>query len=158
MANFTRKSSAVILPPAVEKKVNEIADAFFNLTKKKIVITDGSRTAAQQAVQVFNKILAHDLTIYLNHKAANEIKAAFDLTRSAGKSKAETLKAMTAVLESQMKRKVFISRHLTGRAFDVRNQDMTAKQQGIFKQVAQSVGGVTVLQEGKPPHFHIQLT
>jgi hypothetical protein len=158
MANFTRKSSAVILPPAVEKKINEIADAFFNLTKKKIVITDGSRTAAEQAVQVFNKILAHDLTIYLNHKAANEIKAAFDLTRSAGKSKAETLKAMAAVIESQMKRKVFISRHLTGRAFDVRNQDMTAKQQGIFKQVAQSVGGVTVLQEGKPPHFHIQLT
>jgi len=158
MANFTRKSSAVILPPAVEKKINEIADAFFNLTRQKIVITDGSRTAAQQAVQVFNKILAHDLTIYLNHKAANEIKVAFDLAQSAGKSKAETLKAMTAVIESQMKRKIFISRHLTGRAFDVRNQDMTARQQSIFKQVAQSVGGVTVLQEGKPPHFHIQLT
>ena len=45
MANFTKKSSAVILSPAVEKKINEIADAFFNLTKKKIVITDGSGTA-----------------------------------------------------------------------------------------------------------------
>ncbi|HEY0322611.1 MAG TPA: hypothetical protein VGC66_16780 [Pyrinomonadaceae bacterium] len=158
MANFTKKSSAVILSPAVEKKVNEIADAFFNLTAKKIVITDGTRTAAEQAVQVFNKILAHDLTIYLNHKAANEIKAAFDLARSEGKPKAEVLKAMTAVIESQIKSKVFISRHLTGRAFDVRDKDMTAQQQTVFKQVAQTVGGVTVLPEGKPPHFHIQLT
>lgn len=158
MANFTKKSSAVILPPAVEKKVNEIADAFFNLTKKKIVITDGTRTAAQQAVQVFNKILANELTIYLNQKAATQIKAAFDLAKSQGKSKAETLGAMTEVIESQIKQGVFISRHLTGRAFDVRNKDMSAKQQAAFKQVAQTVGGVTVLPEGKPPHFHVQLT
>jgi hypothetical protein len=158
MANFTKKSAAVILPPAVEKKVNEIADSFFNLTKKKIVITDGTRTSAEQAVQVFNKILSHDLTIYTNHKAANEIKAAFDLAKSQGKSKADTLKAMTAVIDSQVKGGVFISRHLTGKAFDVRNKDMTAKQQAVFKQVAQTVGGVTVLPEGKPPHFHVQLT
>src|SRR4051794_19252577 len=118
MANFTRKTSGVILPPAVEKKGKEIADAFFNITGKKIVITDGSRTAAEQAVQVFNKIIAHDLTIYLNHKAANEIKVAFDLARSQGKPKSEVLKAMAAVIQTQMNNKVFLSRHLTGRAFD----------------------------------------
>jgi hypothetical protein len=55
-------------------------------------------------------------------------------------------------------RKVFLSRHLTGRAFDVRNIDMTPKQQNIFKQVIQTIGGMTVLPELKPPHFHIQLT
>src|SRR2546421_213672 len=114
MANFTKKSSAVILPPVVEKKVNEIADAFFNLTKKKIVITDGTRTAAEQAVEVFNKILAHDLTIYTNHKAANEIKAAFDLAKSEGRSKADTIKAMPVVVESHIKRGVFISKHPHG--------------------------------------------
>ena len=157
MANFSKKSNAVILPPAVEKKVTEIADAFFNITGKKIVITDGTRTAAQQAVQVFNKIMSNDLGIYLNHKAANEIKAAFDLAKSQGKAKADVLKAMEAVIERQIKSKVFLSRHLTGKAFDVRNIDMTAKQQKVFKQVAQTVGGVTLLQEGKPPHFHVQL-
>jgi|ERR1700686_770324 len=157
MANFTMKSSAVILSPAVDKKINEIADAFFNLTKKKIVITDGTRTAAQQAVQVYKKILAHDLTIYTNHKAANEIKAAFDLAQSQGKTETEIIQAMTKVIENQMKGKVFISRHLTGKAFDVRNTDMNAKQQNSFKQVVQMVGGATVLPEGKPPHFHIQL-
>lgn len=157
MANFTKKTSGIILPPAVEKKVNEIADAFFNLTKKKIVITDGTRTAAQQAVQVFNKIQANNLTIYTNHKAAQEIKVAFDLARLQGKSKADTLKAMAAVIETQVQRGVFISRHLTGKAFDVRNKDMTPKQQSIFQQVTQTVGGVTVLPEGKPPHFHVQL-
>lgn len=153
MANFTKKSSSIILPPPVERKVNEIADAFFNLTRKKIVITDGTRTAAQQAVQVYNKILSNDLTIYLNQRAANEIKVAFDLARSQGKSREDTLRAMTAVIEAQIERGVFISRHLTGKAFDVRNKDMTKRHQTIFKQVAQTVGGVTVLPEGRPPTF-----
>src|SRR5207237_8754761 len=103
MSNFTKKSSTIILSPAVEKKVNEIADAFFNLAKKTIVITDGTRTAAQQAIQVYNKILAHDLTIYTNHKAANAIKAAFDLAKSQGRTKTEIIKAMTDVIENQMK-------------------------------------------------------
>ncbi|HKN84611.1 MAG TPA: hypothetical protein VJW17_14280 [Pyrinomonadaceae bacterium] len=157
MANFTKKSPAVILSPAVEKKVNEIADVFFDLTKKKIVITDGNRTAAHQAVQVYKKILAHDLTIYTNHKAASQIKAAFDLAQSQGKTNAEIIQAMTRVIENQMKAKVFLSRHLTGKAFDVRNTDMNSKQQNSFKQVVQKVGGATVLSEGKPPHFHVQL-
>jgi hypothetical protein len=158
MPNFTKKSASIILSPAVEKKVNEVADAFFNLTNKKIVITDGTRTSQQQALQVHNKILAHDLGIYINHKAANEIKAAFDLAKSQGKAKADVLKAMAAVIEKQVERKVFISRHLTGKAFDVRNIDMTLNQQNIFKQVIQTIGGMTLLPEGKPPHFHVQLT
>jgi hypothetical protein len=158
MPNFTKKSPSIILPPIVEKKVNEVADAFFNLTNKKIVITDGTRTPQQQALQVYNKILANDLGIYINHKAANEIKAAFDLAKSRGKAKADILNAMAAVIAKQVERKVFISRHLTGRAFDVRNIDMTPNQQNIFKQVIQTLGGMTVLPEGKPPHFHIQLT
>jgi len=158
MANYRKKTSAVILPPAVEQKVNEIADAFFSRAGRKIVITDGTRTAAQQALQVYNKIIKNDLTIYTNHNAANEIKAAFDLAKSQGKPKAEILKAMAAVIEGQVARGDFISKHLTGRAFDVRNHDMTANLQAVFKQVAQTVGGVTVLPEGTPPHFHVQLT
>lgn len=156
-AHFVKKSSAVILNPTLEKKAGEIADAFFNLVKKDIVLTDGIRTALAQAVQVHAKILAHDLTIYINQKAAQEIKIAYDLAVSAGKPKAEVLKAMANVIENQMKNKVFISKHLTGKAFDVRSKDMTATQKKVFKQVVQSIGGMTMIEEGKPPHFHIQL-
>lgn len=106
---------------------------------------------------MYKKILAHDPGIYTNHKAASEIKAAFDLAQSHGKKEAETIQAMTKVIENQINAKVFISRHLTGKAFDVRNTDMNSKQQNSFKQVVQKVGGATVLPEGKPPHFHIQL-
>lgn len=155
--HFTKKSSSVILTPAVEKKADEIADAFFAQTNKKIVITDGLRTAADQAERVLVKIQLHNLSIFLNQKAAQEIKRAHDIAVSAGKSKDEVLKAMTAVIEDQIKRKVFISKHLTGRAFDVRSKDMTAKQQTTFKQVVQHVGGVSMINEGKPPHFHLQL-
>jgi hypothetical protein len=155
--NFTKKTSAIILPPAVEKKVNEVADAFFAQTGKKIVVTDGLRTAADQAARVLVKIQLNDLSIFLNQKAAQEIKRAHDVAKQAGKSKAQVLAAMTAVIEDQIKRKVFISKHLTGRAFDVRSNDMTPKQKQTFKQVVQHVGGVSMIDEGKPPHFHLQL-
>jgi len=112
---------------------------------------------AQQAVRVYKKILAHDLMIYTNHKAASEIKAAFDLAQSQREAKAETIQAMPKVIENQMNAKVFISRHLTGKAFDVRNTDMNSKRQNSFKQVVLIIGGATALPEGKPPHFHIQL-
>jgi len=156
-SNFTKKTSAVILPPAVEKKVNEVADAFFAQTGKKIVITDGLRTAADQAARVLVKIQLNNLSIFLNQKAAQEIKRAHDIAVSAGKSKAQVLAAMTAVIEDQITRKVFISKHLTGRAFDVRSNDMTTQQKQTFKQVVQHVGGVSMIDEGKPPHFHLQL-
>jgi len=156
-SNFTKKTSAVILPPAVEKKAGEVADAFFAQTGKKIVITDGLRTAADQAARVLVKIQLNNLSIFLNQKAAQEIKRAHDIAVSAGKSKAQVLAAMTAVIEDQITRKVFISKHLTGRAFDVRSNDMTTQRKQTFKQVVQHVGGVSMIDEGKPPHFHLQL-
>lgn len=155
--HFTKKSSAVVLTPALERTADEVADAFFAQTKKNIVVTDGVRTAAQQAAQVFAKIRANDLSIYLNQKAAQEIKRAHDVAVKAGKSRAETLRAMTTVIEGQIARKVFISKHLTRQAFDVRSRDMSAAQKRIFKQVVQDIG-VPMIEEGKPPHFHIQLS
>jgi Arc/MetJ family transcription regulator len=156
-AHFKKKTAAVILPSAVEKKAGEVADAFFAQTQKEIVITDGLRTAADQAERVLVKIQLHDLSIFLNQKAAQEIKQAHDIAVAAGKSKTQVLAAMTAVIESQIARKVFISKHLSGRAFDVRSKDMTPKQQTVFKQVVQHVGDVSMILEGKPPHFHLQL-
>ncbi len=155
--HFTKKTSAVVLTPAVEQKANEVADAYFAQTGKKIVLTDGLRTAADQAARVLVKIQLNDLSIFLNQKAAQEIKRAHDSAVNAGKAKAQVLAAMTAVIEDQITRKVFLSKHLTGRAFDVRSNDMTAQQKQVFKQVVQHVGGVSMLDEGKPPHFHLQL-
>lgn len=63
---------------------------------------------------------------------------------------------MTLVIEDQVGRKVFISKHLTRQAFDVRSRDMTAGQKRTFKQVVQDIG-VSMIEEGKPPHLHIQL-
>jgi hypothetical protein len=154
--HFTKKTAAVVLTPALVKKADEVADAFFAQTKKNIVVTDGVRTPAEQAVQVLAKIRANDLSIYLNQKAAQEIKRAHDVAVKAGKSRADVLKAMTRVIEDQVGRKVFLSRHLTKQAFDVRSRDMNDAQKRIFKQVVQDIG-VSMIEEGKPPHFHIQI-
>lgn len=156
-SHYTKKSSAVILTPALETKIEEIANAFFNIANRDIVITDGVRTAHAQAVQVYAKILSNDLTIYVNQKAAKEIKVAYDVAVNAGKPKADVIKAMAQVIQTQIDNKVYLSKHLTGRAFDVRNKGMTPKHKNTFKQVVQTVGGTSMIEEFKPPHFHLQL-
>ena len=78
-AHFKNKSTAVILSAAVEKKAGEVADAFFAQTQKDIIIIEGLRTAADQAERVLVKIQLHDLSIFLDQKAAQEIKQAHDI-------------------------------------------------------------------------------
>ena len=39
-AHYTKKSSSDVFTPALEKKANEIADAFFVITKKDIVLVN----------------------------------------------------------------------------------------------------------------------
>jgi hypothetical protein len=51
----------------------------------------------------------------------------------------------------------YLSRHLAGRAFDVRSTGMKKKTRATFRRVVREVGGLRVLEEGKPPHFHFEL-
>jgi len=70
--HFRKKSAAIFLPPAVEKKAGQIADAFFAQTGKEIFITDGLRTTAHQAARVLTKIQLNDLGIFLSQKAVQQ--------------------------------------------------------------------------------------
>lgn len=64
---------------------------------------------------------------------------------------------MAQVIERQIQRGCYISRHLRASAADVRSRDMTHRERRIFEEVVARFSEVTLLAEGRPPHFHLQL-
>jgi hypothetical protein len=155
--HFSPKDDSVEIPEGINDKVGEIADGFFTETGKDLVVTDGARDAEDQAKAMFDKLeLGDDLQgLYSNKDAAAEIEDAYNEAQEAGKSDEETKEAMQAVIEEQIGNDVFISRHLTEKAFDVRSRDMTADEKAAFKKSVEDAGG-KVITEGKPAHFHVQ--
>jgi len=56
-----------------------------------------------------------------------------------------------------MKRGIFVSAHLRAGAADVRSTTMDGADRRAFIEAATQVGGVSVMHEASPPHFHLQL-
>ena len=92
--------------------------------------------------------------LYRDFHAASEIQAAYRLHRRRGRH--ACIVAMAEVIRSQIGRGCFISHHLRASAADVRSRDMTRAQRQVFRDVVAAVGGVSLLEEGTPPHFHLQ--
>ncbi len=146
----------VILSERMKAKAVEVANGYYTKTEKDIVITSGTRTPAGQAAAMFRKLkLGDDLSDYVNRQAAKEIKDAYQAGESAHQSDADIRAAMTRVIEAQVARGTFISRHLTGNAFDVRIEGLSAAEREALEAAAKA-SGAKVLLESKPPHLHVQ--
>jgi len=153
--NYTLKTG-VSLPLDIKTKVKKIADKYHTLSKKKIVVTSGTRTAASQASAMYGKLAGGDaLTVYRNQTAIKEIKKPYDDGVKAKKSKADIISDMEKVIEAQIKKSTYISKHLKKGAIDVRSRDMSLTEKENFKKAAKGVA-TTVILETTPPHFHLQ--
>jgi hypothetical protein len=154
-----KEGEDIKLSADVEAKVSALADAYYKKRKKNIVITSGTRTVAEQASAMYTKLEeGDDLAVYTNQKAVKQIKDAYNSAKKAKKSDAEIKAAMTAVIQKQVDDGTYISNHLRAGAFDVRNNDMDGADKKAFKEAAASVDGLAApIEEGKPPHFHLQL-
>jgi hypothetical protein len=152
-------ADGVALLPKVEKKLEEIAAHYFKETNTELTVTSGTRDAHSQAAAMEIKLAAGDdiLALYKNKDAAKEIKKAFDDAIAAGKTESQVIDGMTKAIEDQTKRGIFISAHLRAGAFDVRNIDMSALQKKVFREAVKGAGGVSILEETTPPHFHLQI-
>lgn len=71
-----------------------------------------------------------------------------------GGTEAQIVARMTAVIQGQMDRGVYISPHLTGRGIDVRTRDLSVEQRDVLQRIA-AQEGVRVHPEGRPPHLHL---
>lgn len=153
--NYTVKPG-VLLSHNVKASVKKIADKYYAGTRKKIVVTSGTRAAGSQATAMYNKLAGgDDLAVYKNQDAVKQIKKAYDDGITAKKSRRDIIAAMQKVIEAQIKKSVFISQHLREGAVDIRSRDMSQAEKDKFRQAAKGVAKKVIL-EATPPHFHLQ--
>ncbi len=72
------KSKNIELSQLVKKEMSQVAEEYFKRTGKDLVITDGNRTARDQAERIYDKIIVHEENIYTNKAALAEVKTAYN--------------------------------------------------------------------------------
>jgi len=154
-APFTMEPD-VVLSPALRSTVAQLAVAFRAATGRTFHVTSGVRTPFEQAEAMFDKLASGGtLTgLYRDYEAAHQVELAYQRARRGGR--ARCVAAMTRVLLAQIARGLYISRHLYSGAVDVRSRDMSARERRTFRTVATRQRGVRLLEEGRPPHFHLE--
>ena len=149
----------VDLSPEAAAALERIDDAYHKKTGQRLVVTSGTRDAARQAKAMYKMIrLGADIMgLYRNKAAVREIKAAYTKASGARKPADAVVMAMYDTIRDQIDRGVYISAHLRAGAVDIRNRTMSSSQKRAFEQSVSEVGGATLLEETKPPHYHLQL-
>ena len=145
----------VVLSDGMIQSINTIANAYHESTGQDNVVTSGTRTPAQQASAMYDKLARGDnlTTLYTNGAALGQITAAYNAGVAAGNSSAEMVASMTSVIEGQVAQGNYISNHLRENAADIRTSNMTTQQKAEFVRVAEQ-NGMTAIDEGD--HLHIQ--
>lgn len=149
----------VILSTKVEEKLSAIGEKYQRRTSKTFIVTSGIRDPDSQAELIFGKLsLGEDLLkLYKDKSAVLELKEVFDDGRKAKRSRAGIVTQLATMIRSQMKRGIFISAHLKAGAADIRSTSMTPADKRAFIEAARDVGGLSIMLESTPPHFHLQL-
>jgi hypothetical protein len=147
----------VRLGPRMAPVLARISREYHRRTGRGIVVTSGTRSPREQANAMYDKLrLGQQLTrLYRDFDAASEIQSAYRQHRARGRGSAVT--AMARVIERQVRRGCYISRHLHAGAADIRSRDMSRRERRAFQQVVARFPEVSLLDEGVPPHFHLQL-
>lgn len=153
--NYTLKSG-VTLTSDIEAKVEKIADKYHNLSKKTIVVTSGTRGSDSQASAMYGKLSGGDrLKVYKDQKTVKLVLNSYDEGVKNKKTKTEIIADIRDDLDEQIKKGIYISKHLKSGAVDVRSRDMTDSDKTNFKKAAAGIAK-TVILETTPPHFHLQ--
>ncbi len=125
---------------------------------KVMVITSGRRSTAAQADAMYTKLNLKDdlLKLYKNKTAAQEVINAYNKAVKDKLSVAETKAAIQSTLDAQVAKGTYISNHLNAKAFDVRSRDLSGAQKTVFTKIGNEYCR-KVINEGKPPHFHLEI-
>ncbi len=152
------KSSGIRLSKQVRVKLDAIGERYHDKTRRTLVVTSGTRTPREQASAMYKKLRAGSrLRIYKNDAAIAPLRKTYDLGRRKRWSRKRIVDKMASIIQGQCDRGVYISRHLRANAFDVRSRGLSRKQKRAFRAAVKHVGGVKVIEESRPPHFHLEL-
>jgi hypothetical protein len=142
-------------------RLEAIATRYFEATKRRLVITGGTRSADRQARLILAKLDHGDDVekLYENKHAIGEILANYRHAKAVHMKRMSLERTTRDLIEAQMKRGVFVSRHLKSGAADVRSRGMTPAQIAALRAAVAGEPGVALLDErgGPEPHFHLSL-
>ncbi len=156
MAEHYSTKGIVKIPLNIKSKIKKIADAYYKAVQKDIVITSAKRTASSQASALYTRFKnGGDVRDYIKQTEAKAVKKAYDDAAKAKKSKTDIIKAMTQILEGQIKKGNYLSSHLSSKALDVRSKNMSKVEKRAFLKACKTVAN-KCLVEGTPQHFHLQ--
>jgi hypothetical protein len=148
-----KEGQNIRLSPFVIEKLTKIAADYHQATGKSLTITDGNRTAAEQAFLMIPQIEKGKFHLYTNKQAASEVKKVYDAGKASRKSREQIVQDITPVIQNQINNNIFLSRHLRNRGADVRFYDMSGKEKAVFLQIAKKYGGAVVIEDD---HYHMQ--
>lgn len=142
-------------------RLARIADRYFEATRKRLVVTGGSRPPERQAELMHEKMAHGDdiRALYENQAAAGEILAVYREGVAQRLPRKRLVRTIRDRIEAQVSQGVYISKHLKAGAVDVRSWGMhTAQVEALRKAIAAEPG--VVLQDersGAEPHFHVNI-
>lgn len=148
----------IVLNALIEEKAEAIGAIYLAATRRRIHVTSGVRPPLRQARAMYQKLRAGgSLGVYKRQDLVRPVREAYLDGRRKRLGKERTIAAMAEVLERQVADGQLLSSHLSGRAFDVRSSGLTRRQKAAFREAVRRVGGVRVIEERRPPHFHLEI-
>jgi hypothetical protein len=142
-------------------RLMRIAKRYFDASHKVLVVTGGTRNSLRQAQLMCSKLDHHEdvIALYENKKLAREVVDAYQKGISEHLGRQRVVRAVRAVIDEQIARGEYISRHMKSGAADVRSRGMSVEQQVSFRKAVAGEAGASLLDErdGAAPHFHINL-
>ena len=142
----------------IRDRVSAVAAIYYAKTKRTLEVTSGYRSPSRQADAMYGKLVAGgSLAIYKNQALVAPLMKAYREGRKKRWKRDRIVAAMAAVLADQVERGHYLSRHMRGRAFDLRSSGMSGRQREALRAAIAEVGGMRVIYESKPPHFHVEI-
>lgn len=142
-------------------RLKRIASRYYAATRKRLIVTGGTRTPIRQARLMYNKLKHGDdiLALYENKQAATEVRDAYRDAVAAKLGRKRIIQALKDVIDAQVARGVYVSKHLQSGAVDVRSRDMSDDLVQALKQAVKQEPGVKLMDErnGPEPHFHLSM-
>jgi hypothetical protein len=143
------------------ERLERIAERYFRATRRRLVVTGGTRTPLRQAELMFEKLRHGEdlLALYENKQAATEIRDAYRDGLQRGAPRKAQIRALREHIEAQIGRGIHVSRHLKSGAADVRSRDMTPAREQAFRAAVAEEAGVLLIDEraSAEPHLHLSL-
>lgn len=149
------------LTDIARERLERIAARYHKATGRRLVVTGGTRTPQRQAELMLEKLAHREdiVALYENKQAATEVKNAYTDGKARGLRKKGLIRAIAEVIEGQIARGVYVSKHLKSGAADVRSRDMTPPREEAFRAAVKEEPGVVLLDERQSaePHLHLSL-